>query len=98
MELELGKAGAQLDKIYYCPELAESNASCRKPNTGMAEEARKDFPEIDFKKSIMIGDSLSDMQMGKRVGIVTIFITNEEVVMKEADFQFKSLAAVAKSL
>tara|TARA_B100001109_G_scaffold254484_1_gene254289 strand:- start:4635 stop:5177 length:543 start_codon:yes stop_codon:yes gene_type:complete len=98
MELELVKAGAHLDKIYYCPELAESNASCRKPNTGMAEEARKDFPEIDFKKSIMIGDSLSDMQMGKRVGMVTLFITDEEVVMKEADFQFKSLAEIAKSL
>lgn len=78
MEEELKKVKVALDGIYYCPELAEKNAPCRKPNTGMAIEARHDFPEIDFEKSIMVGDSLSDMQMGRRAGMYTVFIQDEQ--------------------
>ncbi|MEQ8908879.1 MAG: HAD family hydrolase [Vicingaceae bacterium] len=92
MQEELAIVGGMLDEVYFCPELAESNSICRKPNTGMAEEARKDFPEIDFKKSIMVGDSLSDMQMGKRVGMITVFVTPKKVRLKEADYQVESLA------
>ena len=92
MQTELVKSGGKIDRIYFCPELAESKSNCRKPNTGMAEEARKDFPEIDFKKSIMIGDSLSDMQMGKRVGMFTVFINADESI-READITVDSLAS-----
>lgn len=98
MEAELLKEGAKLDKIYYCPELNSKNAICRKPNTGMAEEARRDFPTIDFKSSVMIGDSISDMQMGKRVGMVTVFISEEEHLPKEADYVCKSLAEFAEAV
>jgi len=98
MQEQLVPFGGKLDQIYYCPELAESNSICRKPNTGMAEEARRDFPEIDFKKSVMVGDSLSDMQMGKRVGMITVFVTPEKVKMKEADLQVASLKELSDLL
>lgn len=98
MQEQLLPYGGKLDQIYYCPELAESNAICRKPNTGMAEEARRDFPEIDFKKSIMVGDSLSDMQMGKRVGMITVFVTPNKVRLKEADYQVASLKELSDQL
>lgn len=98
MQNELEQVGAKIDKIYHCPDLAEKNSNCRKPNTGMAEEARKDFPVIDFKSSIMVGDSISDMQMGKRVGMITVYIHPEEELPKEADFVFKSLEELAETL
>lgn len=91
MQNEVILAGGNFDKIYYCPHLAEEKSSCRKPNTGMAEQARSEFSEVDFKKSIMIGDSISDMQMGKRAGMFTVFINNEKRFMKEADLICGSL-------
>lgn len=81
--------GGKIDKIYYCPELAAKNAPCRKPNIGMAEEAKKDFPEIDFSKSLMIGDSDSDIEMGKRCGMKTVLIRSTNEI--GADFRVDAL-------
>ena len=44
----------------------------------MAHQAKKDFPEIDFSKSIMVGDSNSDIEFGKNAGMITVKITTEE--------------------
>ena len=45
----------------------------------MALKAKKEFPDINFEKSIMVGDSLSDIEFGKNAGMVTVYITSEEV-------------------
>lgn len=60
------KLGFAFDKIYFCPHL--EGCQCRKPKTGMFEEANMDF-KIDFEKSIMIGDKQSDMQAAQSIGI-----------------------------
>jgi len=41
----------------------------------MALQAKEDFDSIDFKKSVMIGNNLSDMEFGKRMGMKTVFLT-----------------------
>ena len=66
--------GIAIDAIYCCPHLHESGCRCRKPETGMAQQAQKDFPDIDFQKSLMIGDSLSDILFGKRCGMMTALV------------------------
>lgn len=66
-------SGGRIDKIYYCPDI-DSASPCRKPNGGMAMQAKKDFPEIDFSKAVMVGNTLSDMQFGKNQGMTTVFI------------------------
>ncbi len=66
--------GGRIDKIYFAPHLESENSQYRKPNTGMALHAKQDFPEIDFKKSIVVGDSLSDMQLGKKIGAYTVYV------------------------
>ncbi|QHS59425.1 D-glycero-alpha-D-manno-heptose-1,7-bisphosphate 7-phosphatase [Chitinophaga agri] len=66
-------SGGRIDKIYYCPDI-DSDSPCRKPNGGMAMQAKKDFPEIDFSKAVMVGNTLSDMQFGKNQGMTTVFI------------------------
>ncbi len=68
--------GAKIDRIYNCTALLDTDQN-RKPNTGMAMQAKADFPNIDFKRSIMIGNSLSDMEFGKRMGMHTVFITTK---------------------
>ncbi len=74
---EITNEGGNVDSVYYCTELAEKPASCRKPSTKMAQNAVFDFPDIDLSKSIMIGDSKSDIEFGNNAGMKTVFITNE---------------------
>ena len=64
----------------------------------MALQAQKDFPQIDFKKSIIVGDSMSDMEFGKNAGMKTVFISAEEKKDDLIDFNFKSLAFFNYSL
>lgn len=76
MILELSKTGIVIQKIYFCPHLASDRCSCRKPSTGMLQQALEDYPEIDPDKSYLIGDSLSDMELGARMNIKTIYISH----------------------
>jgi D-glycero-D-manno-heptose 1,7-bisphosphate phosphatase len=73
---ELARQGARLDAIYYCPH-DHGECKCRKPDIGLFEQAAKDFPEVDAKNSVVIGDSLSDIQAARRLGMRTIFIEGE---------------------
>ena len=70
---EITSLSGRIDKIYYCTAV-DNCAECRKPNIGMGLKAKSDFPEIEFSKSIMIGDSISDMEFGKNLGMKTVFI------------------------
>ena len=73
MVSEIIHAGGRLDRIYCCTD-TNNDSPNRKPNSGMALQAQKDFPEIIFKKSVMVGDSKSDMEFGVRLGMKTILL------------------------
>lgn len=79
----------KIDAIYYCPYPSKWNPRCRKPNPGMAIWAKQDFPEIDFKKSIIIGDSKTDMEFGHNLGMYKILIDNQEIKNSEINFNLK---------
>ena len=67
-----------VDAVYYCPDLADFDPPCRKPNPGMAIEAKSNFPDIDFKNSLMVGDSESDIQFGNRLGMKTLLVKTKK--------------------
>lgn len=90
-------AGGRVDAVYFCPALAKDKHSCRKPSTGMALQAKKDFPEIEFGKSIMAGDSVSDMQFGRNAGMHCVFIGNAKPNL-DADAVFSSLKEFAEAI
>ena len=98
MLYEIAFYGGRIDKVYFAPHLAAENHPNRKPGIGMALDARKDFPDIDFSKSIIIGDSMSDMEFGRAAGMKTVYIS--ETVKQDAriDFNFNSLSDVVDSL
>jgi len=102
MKEEVSRSGGMIDAVYFCPFLAEDHSLLRKPNVGMALKARKDFPALRFNKSVMVGDSLSDMVFGKRVGMKTVFIgTNRQLIARNAcliDFAFPDLLSFSQSL
>lgn len=97
MVKEIEKQKGRVDKIYVCPQLKSDPDNFRKPSPRMAYMAQHDFPEIDFDKSLMIGDSNSDIEFGKNAGMYTILIGDEPVKCKP-DSQFESLIKFAKIL
>ena len=98
MLYEIDYHGGRIDKVYFSPYLNSENHPTRKPAIGMALNAQKDFPEIDFKKSIVIGDSMSDMEFGRNAGMKTIFISEEKKQHPDIDFNFGSLNDLVISL
>jgi D-glycero-D-manno-heptose 1,7-bisphosphate phosphatase len=94
-------AGGRIDKIYYCISVDDSDPY-RKPNPGMAHLAKADFPEIDFNRSLMVGNTMSDMEFGKACGMYTVFILSEKPMPALPDplvnTVFPSLYDLAKAL
>lgn len=92
--LGIQEAGGVLEKIYFCTDI-DKHAFGRKPNPGMAVQAIRDFPEIDINKSIIIGNSLSDMKFGRYAGMYTVFVTttNRSITLPHDDIDmiFKDL-------
>ncbi len=84
LETLLGKEGAYLDAIYYCPHHPHSgfpgeikelkfDCDCRKPKPGLLLQAARDY-HIDLTKSIMVGDRESDILAGKAAGCRTVLL------------------------
>ncbi len=96
MEDAITLAGGRIDGIYYCTDLNDEGSTHRKPKPGMAFDAQKKFPEIDFSKSIIAGDSISDMEFGKNLQMITVLISDHQV--GNPHFQFKKLPEFALSL
>ena len=101
MQTSIDVAGGNINKVYFCPDI-DASSQGRKPNTGMALQAKQEFPAIDFTKSIMVGNSLSDMEFGRNIGATTVFLTTTNNTITAADeridFVFPSLIDFAKSL
>ncbi len=102
MLMEANQAGGKIDKVYFCPDLENSCSFNRKPMPGMGLQAKRDHPEIDFRKSIMVGDTLSDMRFGRRLKMVTVLISSDPMPARRfpalMDMRFNSLASFAQYL
>lgn len=90
METLLGKEGAYLDAIYYCPHHPHKGyegerpelkieCDCRKPKSGMLLKAAKDF-NIDLTHSWMVGDGENDIKAGANAGCSTVLINAENEI------------------
>jgi len=88
---EVEKCGGKIDKCYFAPELKNELSKMRKPNPGMALKAKKEFPNVDFTKSIMVGDTDSDILFGMKLGMRNVRIKTEEPIGIESDLTLSSL-------
>lgn len=83
---DVEEKGAKIDAVYFCPHHPEQHedvpehakkyrvhCNCRKPATGMVEQAAKDF-DIDVRNSFFIGDSTRDIQTAKHVGCTSVLV------------------------
>ena len=97
--------GAHVDAFYFCPH-DKAGCDCRKPLPGLFEQALADFPDISAQSSAMIGDSWSDIEFGRRLGMVTVFIDGDpkhqtpgaDTARDCADLHFSSLSEAVEAL
>lgn len=90
--------GGKIDKCYFAPNLKGEAENMRKPSPVMAELAKLEFPEIDFKCCVMIGDTDTDIEFGKNIGMKTVRIKTEEPISVEADITVSGLNEFAKMI
>jgi D-glycero-D-manno-heptose 1,7-bisphosphate phosphatase len=76
MKYEVENAHGAIDQAYYCPHIS-GTCACRKPAIGMAINAQLEFPKINFAKSIMVGDSNSDIGFAKNAGMYSVKINSK---------------------
>ena len=94
----LESQSAHIDAIFYCPH-DEGKCECRKPKPGLFLKAFQEFPEATPENSVMIGDSLSDIEGAQAIGISTIFVRGDKSTGKPGAEQAELMAdAAANSL
>ncbi|MBX2860102.1 MAG: HAD family hydrolase [Vampirovibrio sp.] len=80
-DLLQAEAGVKLHAVYYCPHLATGSVQpyaiachCRKPETGMIQQAQQQFPNIDLSRSYVIGDKATDVDFGHNAGCRSVLL------------------------
>ena len=102
----LGEKGAFVDDIFYCPHHTDKgfegevpelkfDCECRKPKTGMIDEAVKKY-NIDLSKSYMVGDSTMDLETARNAGVKSVlvdtgFAGNDGKYDRSCDIEAKNL-------
>jgi D,D-heptose 1,7-bisphosphate phosphatase len=94
MQLKLVDTGARIDRIYYCPHRAEDDCMCRKPRPGLLLQASAELG-ISLDRSVMVGDSESDVEAGMSAGCRTVMLNNEwspmGTTVRLADYETNSI-------
>ena len=109
METELGKHGAFVDDIFFCPHHPDKgypgerpeykiDCDCRKPKPGMILRAAQEY-NVDISMSYMVGDGMRDARAGMNAGCIPILLSDENLPEDMKDIKtFASLSRFAKWL
>jgi histidinol phosphatase-like enzyme len=93
--------GGRIDHIFFCADV-DTLSPNRKPQPGMAFQAKDIFRNIQFNESIMVGNRPSDMQFGRNAGLHTIFLatTHPETPFPDPsiDYRFDNLLTFANAI
>ena len=93
----LSDRGAWVDTIFYCPHGA-GVCECRKPGTLMLRRAQAFLGLNTLRHTVMIGDSLSDVEAGRRAGARTILLDAQAAVTQRSDLAPTLLHAVRREM
>lgn len=90
--------GGRIDEVYAAIDLKTASPNRRKPNSVMALEAKLKYPELDFSKCLMVGDTDSDIRFGKGLGMKTVLVESKEETQEIPDLKVKSLIDLMNKL
>lgn len=98
LQQHLAEHGARIDAFYHCPH-DKDQCDCRKPKPGLFQQAFRDYSEASPANSLVIGDSLSDIEGAHNLGMPAIFIKGDLKTRKPGAERAIALSdAVAESL
>jgi len=104
MHKAVTQAGGRIDAIFYCPDTADSDAPCRKPNPGMFHAIAERF-NVSLERAPAVGDGLRDLQAAEAVGAQPILVltgkgktTQAEGNLPASTQIYPDLAAVTQAL
>jgi D-glycero-D-manno-heptose 1,7-bisphosphate phosphatase len=93
IERRLAAEGSHLDGIYFCPHHPDEECDCRKPQSGMLVRAAREHG-LDLTTSFVVGDKITDLQAGQRVGCQTVLVlTGYGEEEKDTTFPIDFIAA-----
>lgn len=103
----VNQAGGRIDGVFLCPHTPEEGCSCRKPRPGLLLQAAEAL-DLDLRRSILVGDTLGDLQAGAAAGVGTLALVRtglgaeHEELMAPAGFAsvpvYPDLAAAVSDL
>ncbi len=82
MLAEIEKGGGGIDELYYCLHQTKDDCDCRKPKTGMIEEALKNT-HADLRNTFIVGDSWRDVEAGKKMGMKTVLVLSGKTFLSD---------------
>lgn len=98
---DIEASGGRIDRIYTCTDLQDSGSVNRKPAIGLALQAQQDFPNVDFSHSVMVGDSLTDLQFARNAQMRAAYLTKNNPTPIEVrdytDLTYSDLIAFTRS-
>ena len=99
MEQKVEEMDGQITRTYYAPGVVSPTNYLRKPKPGMALLAQRQYKGVNFERSIMVGDTDSDIIFGKNLGMKTVRIaTVDEKIGIDADLTVERLVDFLKWL
>ena len=98
MITEVSRCGGRIDAVYSAIDLKTASPNRRKPNSAMALEAKLKFPEIDFSKAVMVGDTDSDIRFGRELGMKTVLVESKEETTAVPDLKVNSLLELMNNI
>lgn len=90
--------GVIIDRVFFASNLKGAEIDRRKPKSAMALEAQREFPEIDFNKSVMVGDTGSDLEFGMNLGMKTVLVASKEHVNADPNIKVNNLKELSDAL
>jgi histidinol-phosphate phosphatase family protein len=98
MTTEIELHNGKITEIFSATEFKNETPFRRKPNVAMGNEAKTNFPKVNFEKSIMVGDTDSDIQFGKNLGMKTVRVIADEKESIKPDLHISDLLELANLL
>ncbi len=91
-------SGGRIDYVFSAVNLKGEVNDQRKPNPFMAHKAKEMFASVEFDKSVMIGDTNSDIIFGNSLGMKTVLVKSEEIINETPDLLVDSLLDFVKKI
>jgi D-glycero-D-manno-heptose 1,7-bisphosphate phosphatase len=103
IQSELRRNGLEIASFHYCPHLPDAGCDCRKPNSGMINQALE-MKNFDLAESWVIGDKQLDVDLGHNVGARSVLVrtgygaSHESLLVRDADIVAENLLEAARKI